>query len=117
MDSQSSATEVVTIDVHAVKDLINLGYRYLDVRAVEEFNKGHPGVENILNIPYLFITPEGRVRNPEFLEHVQSACSKEDHFIVGCQSGVRPFAATSVLVGTSFKDVKEVGKVSKALDL
>ncbi|KAJ9703739.1 hypothetical protein PVL29_005148 [Vitis rotundifolia] len=109
MDSQSSATEVVTIDVHAAKDLINSGYRYLDVRTVEEFKKGHPDVENILNIPYLFITPEGRVKNPEFLEQVQSACSKEDHLIVGCQSGVRSLAATSVLVSAGFKDVKDIG--------
>ena len=148
--SCSSATEVVTIDVHAAKDLINSGYRYLDVRwinrfslwiglslkflgwvlfwfwnlnwihrTVEEFKKGHADVENILNIPYLFTTPEGtyiisgsvfwfvwdinifcpgsrtsvkmiwvwvwisgRVKNPEFLEQVQFACSKEDHLIV-----------------------------------
>ncbi|RVW51495.1 Rhodanese-like domain-containing protein 17 [Vitis vinifera] len=43
----SSATEVVTIDVHAAKELTNSGYRYLDVRTVEEFKKGHADVENI----------------------------------------------------------------------
>ena len=191
----SSATEVVTIDVHAAKELTNSGYRYLDVRwinrfslwiglslkflgwvlfwlwnlnwihrTVEEFKKGHADVENILNIPYLFTTPEGtyiisgsvcwfvwdinisctgsrtsakmiwmwvwvseRLKIPEFLEQVQSACSKEDHLVVvifhlisglnhnkynldefseivylfsmnGCLGGVRSLAAASVLV-------------------
>ncbi|XP_010649019.1 rhodanese-like domain-containing protein 17 isoform X4 [Vitis vinifera] len=93
MASPSSATEVVTIDVHAAKELTNSGYRYLDVRTVEEFKKGHADVENILNIPYLFTTPEAkmiwmwvwvseRLKIPEFLEQVQSACSKEDHLVV-----------------------------------
>ncbi|CBI17359.3 unnamed protein product, partial [Vitis vinifera] len=127
MASPSSATEVVTIDVHAAKELTNSGYRYLDVRTVEEFKKGHADVENILNIPYLFTTPEERLKIPEFLEQVQSACSKEDHLVVvifhlisglnhnkynldefseivylfsmnGCLGGVRSLAAASVLV-------------------
>ncbi len=110
MNSQSSAaTEVVTVDVLAAKGLIDSGYRYLDVRTVEEFKKGHVDVANILNIPYLFITPEGRVKNPEFLEQVMSVCSKEDRLIVGCQSGVRSLAATSDLVNAGFKDVRDRG--------
>ncbi len=110
MNSQSSAaTEVVTVDVLAAKGLIDSGYRYLDVRTVEEFKKGHVDVANILNIPYLFIAPEGRVKNPEFLEQVMSVCSTEDRLIVGCQSGVRSLAATSDLVNAGFKDVRDMG--------
>ncbi|PPR85428.1 hypothetical protein GOBAR_AA35256 [Gossypium barbadense] len=64
----SSGSEVVTIHVNEAKNLLQSGYRYIDVRTVEEFEKGHVEAENILNIPYLFITPEGRVKNPEFLK-------------------------------------------------
>ncbi|KAL6345263.1 hypothetical protein AAG906_015746 [Vitis piasezkii] len=86
MASPTSATKVVTIDVHAAKELTNSGYRYLDVRTVEELNKGHADVENILNISakmiWMWVWVSGRVKNPEFLEQVQSACSKEDHLVM-----------------------------------
>ncbi|RVW51493.1 Rhodanese-like domain-containing protein 17 [Vitis vinifera] len=118
MDSQSSATEVVTIDVHAAKDLINSGYRILMSGGliaslydwtVEEFKKGHADVENILTSltsspPLRNISKDDmgvgvdfrKGENPEFLEQ-------------GCQSGVRSLAATSVLVSAGFKDVKDIG--------
>ncbi|XP_026396044.1 protein HIGH ARSENIC CONTENT 1, mitochondrial-like isoform X2 [Papaver somniferum] len=81
---RSSTTDtVVTIDVHKTKELVaHSGHRYLDVRTTEEFSKGHIDVENPLNIPYMFNTPQGRVKNPEFLEQVASACNKDDHLIV-----------------------------------
>ncbi|KAK9990156.1 hypothetical protein SO802_025141 [Lithocarpus litseifolius] len=94
----SSGAEVVTVDVHTTKDLINSGHKYLDVRTVEEYKKGHVGADKILNIPYMFNTPEGRVKNPLFLSEVSSACNKEDQLIVGCQSGVRSLSATADLL-------------------
>ncbi|XP_047168442.1 thiosulfate sulfurtransferase 18 [Vigna umbellata] len=106
---KSSGSEVVTIDVHAAKGLIQTGHVYLDVRTVEEFQKGHVDAEKIINIPYMFNTPEGRVKNPEFLKEVLSACKKEDRIIVGCQSGVRSVYATSDLLTEGFKDVRNMG--------
>ncbi|KAL9327149.1 hypothetical protein ACSQ67_007794 [Phaseolus vulgaris] len=106
---KSSGSEVVTIDVHATKGLIQTSHVYLDVRTVEEFEKGHVDAEKIINIPYMFNTPEGRVKNQEFLKEVLSACKKEDHIIVGCQSGVRSVYATSDLLKEGFKDVSNMG--------
>ncbi|KAF5184945.1 Thiosulfate sulfurtransferase [Thalictrum thalictroides] len=107
---KSSSGAVETIDVHQAKDLIyDSGYTYIDVRTTEEFNKGHVDVKNILNIPYMFSTPEGRVINPRFLEQVISACSKEDKLIVGCQSGVRSLHASVVLLEAEFKHIKNMG--------
>ncbi|QCD82081.1 thiosulfate sulfurtransferase 18 [Vigna unguiculata] len=106
---KSSGSEVVTIDVHATKGLIQTGHVYLDVRTVEEFQKGHVDAEKIINIPYMFNTPEGRVKNQEFLKEVLSACKKEDRIIVGCQSGVRSVYATSDLLTEGFKDVTNMG--------
>ncbi|RZC66704.1 hypothetical protein C5167_010398 [Papaver somniferum] len=112
MGSNSSSTTdtVVTIDVHKTKELVShSGHRYLDVRTTEEFNKGHVDVENPLNIPYMFNTPQGRVKNPEFLEQVTSACNKDDHLIVGCQSGVRSLDASADLLKAEFKHVSNMG--------
>ncbi|KAL8472449.1 hypothetical protein ACS0TY_028974 [Phlomoides rotata] len=102
-----SGTQVTTVDVHAAKNLLNQGHRYLDVRTEEEFKNGHP--ENALNIPYMFNTPEGRVKNPKFLDQVLAVCGKEDNLVVGCQSGVRSVYATTDLLDAEFKHVLNMG--------
>eukprot|EP00257_Ricinus_communis_P021636 XP_015581169.1 thiosulfate sulfurtransferase 18 isoform X2 [Ricinus communis] len=96
---KSSGAEVVTVDVKAAKGLLESDYVYLDVRTVEEFKKGHVHAEKILNIPYMFNTPEGRVKNPKFLQEVSAVCKEEDHLVVGCQSGVRSLYATADMLG------------------
>ncbi|XP_057468919.1 thiosulfate sulfurtransferase 18-like [Actinidia eriantha] len=110
MDSKPSLpVEVITVDVHAAKELIRSGHRYLDVRTAEEFKKGHVHVENALNIPYMFNTPRGRVKNPEFMEQVLSVFKKEDPLVIGCQSGVRSVYATTDLLTAGFKHVLNMG--------
>ncbi|GAB2231924.1 hypothetical protein Droror1_Dr00010943 [Drosera rotundifolia] len=109
--SNSSDNPVPSVDVLAANDLIQRsGYRYLDVRTEEEFKKGHVDLARnaALNVPYMFNTPQGRVKNPEFMEQVTRLYSKEDHIIVGCQSGVRSAYATADLVEADFKDVKNM---------
>ncbi|XP_020554862.1 protein HIGH ARSENIC CONTENT 1, mitochondrial-like [Sesamum indicum] len=77
----SSGGEVITVDVLAAKDLLHQAlYRYLDVRTEEEFKNGH--VENTFNIPYMFNTPKGRVKNPKFVDQVLAVSGKEDHLLV-----------------------------------
>ncbi|KAJ1398694.1 Rhodanese-like domain [Sesbania bispinosa] len=107
--TESLGPEVVTVDVLAAKGLIQTSHVYLDVRTVEEFQKGHVDAEKIINIAYMFNTPQGRVKNPEFLNEVLSVCKKEDHLIVGCQSGVRSLYATADLLAEGFKDVNNMG--------
>lgn len=103
----SSSESITTVDVHAAKPLLSSGHRYLDVRTVEEFKKGH--LENAVNVPYLFFTPQGKEKNPNFVEQVSLACSKDDHIVVGCLSGVRSLQATEDLVSAGFKYVKNMG--------
>lgn len=105
----SSGAKVVTVDVKAAKGLIQTGSIYLDVRTVEEFHKGHVDTVNIVNVPYMLNTPNGKVKNPDFLKEVSSVCNKEDHLIVGCQSGVRSLYATTNLLSDGFKNVKDMG--------
>ncbi|XP_059623479.1 protein HIGH ARSENIC CONTENT 1, mitochondrial-like [Cornus florida] len=102
---QSSTAEIVTVDVQKAKDLIHSGYPYLEVRTEEEFKKGHVGAEKILNIPYMFFKPEGRMKNPKFVEEVSAAYNKDDHLVVGCQSGARSLKASTDLVNAGFKHV------------
>ncbi|KAM0000107.1 putative thiosulfate sulfurtransferase [Helianthus debilis subsp. tardiflorus] len=106
----SSESQIITIDVLKADDLLrNSKYRYLDVRTEEEFNKGHVDFGDVLNIPNMFNTPEGRVKNPNFMEQVQQVCTKDDHLIVGCQSGVRSVYATVDLLDAGFKHVYNMG--------
>ncbi|GFQ05824.1 thiosulfate sulfurtransferase 18 [Phtheirospermum japonicum] len=57
----------------------------------------------------MFNTPEGRVKNPKFLDQVLAVCKKEDNLVVGCQSGVRSVYATIDLVDAEFKNVRNMG--------
>ncbi|XP_059448035.1 protein HIGH ARSENIC CONTENT 1, mitochondrial [Corylus avellana] len=99
--------DVNTVDVHATKDLIGLGYRYVDVRSAEEFNKSH--INNALNVPYMFITQEGRVKNHNFLTQVAAICKKEDHLVVGCNSGGRSLRACVDLLNAGYARVTNMG--------
>ncbi|KAH8489194.1 hypothetical protein H0E87_024732 [Populus deltoides] len=103
MDATQRPQDVITVDVHAAKGLIASGHRYLDVRTAEEFNKSH--VDNALNVPFMFKTDEGRVKNPEFLSKVASICNKDDYLVVGCNSGGRSLRACIDLLGAGFEHV------------
>ncbi|KMZ67614.1 Rhodanese-like domain-containing protein [Zostera marina] len=62
-----------------------------------------------MNIPYLFFTPQGRVKNPDFLEIVLETCNKNDFIVVSCASGARSLQATKELLSAGFKHVKNMG--------
>ncbi|KAL1191935.1 Rhodanese-like domain-containing protein 17 [Cardamine amara subsp. amara] len=98
----------ITIDVNKAQKLLDSGYTFLDVRTVEEFEKGHVDSEKVFNVPYWFYTPQGQEINPNFLKHVLSVCNHTDHLVVGCKSGVRSLHATKLLVSSGFKNVKNM---------
>ncbi|XP_040377318.1 protein HIGH ARSENIC CONTENT 1, mitochondrial-like [Oryza brachyantha] len=107
--SESPVPEaVVTVDVTAASELIiSAGHRYVDVRTEEEMSKGH--LHNSLNVPFMFFTPQGREKNPLFVEQFSSLVSKEEHVVVGCQSGKRSEQACVDLLEAGFKNVKNMG--------
>ncbi|XP_030485706.1 thiosulfate sulfurtransferase 18-like isoform X2 [Cannabis sativa] len=107
--SGEAELEVSTIDVQTAKALINSDHLYLDVRTVEEFKKGHVESPKILNIPYMFNTPQGRVKNSEFLKEVSSACNKDDKLVVGCERGIRSLSAATDMKNAGFKNVNNMG--------
>ncbi|KAF4381674.1 hypothetical protein F8388_021302 [Cannabis sativa] len=106
MAAAKNAQDVVTIDVYTAKGLLSIGHRYLDVRTVEEFNKSH--VEGALNVPYMFITQEGKVKNPEFLSQASAVCKKDDHLVVGCNSGGRSLRACVELLNDGYENVNNM---------
>ena len=76
------------------------GYRYLDVRTVEEFAAGHP--EGAVNIP---IVHAGMVPNHEFLEVAQTVFAVDEKIVLGCRSGVRSMRAAEVLASAGYANV------------
>ncbi|XP_031280111.1 protein HIGH ARSENIC CONTENT 1, mitochondrial-like [Pistacia vera] len=107
MDATKKLQDVVSVDMHAAKGLLSSGHCYLDVRKTEEFNKDH--IENALNVPYMYFTQEGKFKNPEFLNQVTVLCKKEDHLVVGCQSGARSHRACVDLLNAGYEHVTEMG--------
>ncbi|KAK9690786.1 hypothetical protein RND81_09G153800 [Saponaria officinalis] len=105
-ESQGPSVEIKNVDVYTAKGLSEIGYRYLDVRTEEEFEKGH--VDGALNIPYMFKTEEGRVKNPNFLGQVLEKCKKDDRMIVACNAGGRGRKATTDLQQQGFEDVANI---------
>ncbi|AED98168.1 sulfurtransferase 18 [Arabidopsis thaliana] len=98
ISSSTKAEEVVSVDVSQAKTLLQSGHQYLDVRTQDEFRRGHCEAAKIVNIPYMLNTPQGRVKNQEFLEQVSSLLNPADDILVGCQSGARSLKATTELV-------------------
>ncbi|RCV04440.1 hypothetical protein SETIT_1G002000v2 [Setaria italica] len=111
---RSDEPSVVTVDVTAARELMAPagGHRYLDVRTEEELSRlGHlVELDRSLNVPYMFTTPQGgREKNAHFLEQVASLFTKDEHVLVGCQSGKRSELACLDLQAAGFKNVKNMG--------
>ncbi|CAO2813768.1 unnamed protein product [Amaranthus hypochondriacus] len=104
--SKSSSEEVKNVDVYTAKGLFSTGYRYLDVRTKEEFQKGH--VEGALNIPYMFVTEEGRVKNQDFIAQVLEVSKKDDKLVVACNRGGRGLKATIDLKNEGYEHVANI---------
>ncbi|XP_017980123.1 PREDICTED: rhodanese-like domain-containing protein 19, mitochondrial [Theobroma cacao] len=108
MDAPKSCRpeDIATVNVHAAKDLLGSSHCYLDVRTPAESCKSH--ITNASNVPYMFITQEGRVKNLEFLTQVSSLLKKDDLIVVGCNSGGRFLGACVDLLNAGYEDVSNM---------
>ncbi len=82
------------------------GYVYLDVRAVAEFDTGHP--PGAYNVPLL--TPRtggGTEENAAFMRVVGAAFTRDTKLVVGCATGVRSLRAAELLRAAGYKHVLE----------
>ncbi|GLT34384.1 hypothetical protein SLA2020_089020 [Shorea laevis] len=95
-----------SVTVHAAYQFLQAGHHYLDVRTSEEFRTGHPS--GAINIPYMFTTEAGRIKNAKFLGEVASRFEKDNKILIGCQSGKRSLMAAADLQSAGYTDVIDV---------
>lgn len=88
-------------DPHEVKALVEEGARLVDVRTKAEFSSGH--LERALNIPVGDL--ERRVS--------ELGDDKAGPVVVYCASGLRSANAKRILVRAGFKDVHDLGGMSR----
>ncbi|GLC36693.1 hypothetical protein PLESTB_000131200 [Pleodorina starrii] len=80
------------------------GYKYLDVRTVEEYCAGH--VPSAANVPVVFLGAGGMSPNPAFLSEVQRVFpQKDESLVVGCKSGRRSLMAIDVLSQAGYSNL------------
>ncbi|KAF7056110.1 LOW QUALITY PROTEIN: hypothetical protein CFC21_063549 [Triticum aestivum] len=97
-----------TVDAGHARTLLSSdgGHGYLDVRMREDFDKEHAGARNVPY--YLSVTPQGKEKNPRFVEEVSALYGKEEPLIVGCRTGVRSKLATADLINVGFENAKSL---------
>jgi rhodanese-related sulfurtransferase len=78
-----------------VLELLDAGWSYLDVRTVQEFERGH--VPGAFNVPSQLGSVAGLYDNPDFSSCVAAVFPKPARVIVGCHSGGRSNRAKSLL--------------------
>lgn len=97
---------VKRISPREAQALLEQGYAYLDVRAVAEFDTGHP--EGAYNVPLLTPRPGGGMdENEAFLPVVRALFAKHAPIVVGCASGVRSLRAAEQLIADGYEHVVE----------
>jgi rhodanese-related sulfurtransferase len=86
-------------------ELLQAGYRYIDVRTEKEFAAGHP--VGAVNIPVVFPDPAtGQMAlNPEFLDVMRAHFAPDAPLVVGCQGGVRSQRAADLLVQAGYSRI------------
>ncbi len=88
--------------------LVEPGLRYVDVRSVAEFERGHP--IGAVNVPLLDHDPDtGQlVPNEQFLEVMQAHFAPDGPLVVGCAAGGRSLRAAMVLMSEGYTDVVDM---------
>lgn len=85
-----------------------VGYTYVDVRSVPEFEAGHPA--GAVNVPLLHRDPStGRaLPNPDFLGVMSANFPSDARLLIGCQVGGRSAQAAQLLAASGYSDVANV---------
>jgi E3 ubiquitin-protein ligase RNF13 len=76
------------------------GWTYVDVRTVEEFQRGHaPGA---YNVPIAVTGPGGMTLNEDFVAVMQRRFPKDTKLILGCAAGIRSERACEALASSGY---------------
>lgn len=87
-------------------ELLKQGWRYIDVRSIEEFDAGHP--VGALNVPLLHMHNGRMVPNADFQRVIEANFSKSDPFVIGCKMGGRSLQAATLMEAAGFTQLVDV---------
>jgi rhodanese-related sulfurtransferase len=77
------------------------GWKYVDVRTVEEFQSGHPA--DAYNVPFAIRDARGAMApNPRFVDVIQKTFPLDAYLVIGCASGVRSVHACELLTAAGY---------------
>jgi rhodanese-related sulfurtransferase len=96
------------VSVREAREKQGLGYTYVDVRSVPEFEQAHPA--GAVNVPLLNRDERtGQMMpNREFLDVMRANFPSDAKLLIGCQVGGRSAQAAEALVQAGFNDVANV---------
>jgi rhodanese-related sulfurtransferase len=103
----NSAMPVKRVLAKEAADLMAEGWKYVDVRSIPEFERGHPA--GSYNVPLVHVVPgRGRMPNDEFEAVMGRRFGKGDKLLLGCATGQRSLRAAEILLGAGWTDVVDV---------
>jgi rhodanese-related sulfurtransferase len=78
------------------------GWKYVDVRTVEEFQTGHP--QGAYNVPFAIRDARGGMQpNPRFVDVMLKTFAPDARLVIGCASGVRSMHACELLGAAGYR--------------
>lgn len=87
-------------------ELLKQGWRYIDVRSVQEFDAGHP--QGALNVPLLHMQNGRMIGNPDFQSVIEANFSKGEPLVIGCKMGGRSLQAATLMEAAGFTQLVDV---------
>jgi rhodanese-related sulfurtransferase len=89
------------------KELVDQGWKFVDVRSIPEFEAGHP--TGAYNVPLMHFLPgRGMTPNAEFAAVMEKTFAKGDKLVFGCKSGGRSLRAAEMLAGAGYTNVVDM---------
>ena len=89
------------------KELVDQGWKFVDVRSIPEFEAGHPA--GAYNVPLMHFLPgRGMTPNAEFAAVIEKTFPKDDKLVFGCKSGGRSLRAAEMLAGAGYTNVVDM---------
>jgi rhodanese-related sulfurtransferase len=101
---QEAKSKITEVDVATAKDLINDGYKVIDVREPGEVAMG--AIEDSINIPRGVLEPAVDLANKDGNKELQNG--RDDKWLVVCKTSGRSAMACDVLQQMGFTDVKNI---------
>jgi rhodanese-related sulfurtransferase len=96
------------VDARQAQALLEQGYRFLDVRTVEEFMLGH--VPGAFNVPVQHAEGDSLSSNPQFLAVAQMTFPPDTPLIVGCHAIGRTERACDALRAAGYQNLARLAQ-------